>query len=202
MKKESVAVSVIIPAFDEAKTIGKVVEETKGLYPDYEVIVIDDGSTDSTREILNPYKEKIQYIYTKNGGPAHARNVGLKIAKGEYIAFLDSDDLYYPYKIELQSKFLDKFKDVGMVYSEFSAFDDNGLLDEELEKQSDKEDYYHNCITHNPNLSFSYIKHKQVFMNLYFNYSKFFAMLSGIVPSFLLDKYNYGIIFFKRRLHI
>jgi glycosyltransferase involved in cell wall biosynthesis len=124
-------VSVIIPTYNRENFVCEAIESVlQQTMTDIEVIVVDDGSTDRTREILKPYKETIRYIYTKNGGPAHARNVGLKNAKGEYIAFLDSDDLYYPYKIELQSKFLDKFIDVGMVYTEFSGFDDNGFFDE------------------------------------------------------------------------
>ncbi len=124
-------VSVIIPTYNRAhylaEAIDSVLEQT---YRNIEVIVVDDGSTDETREKLKAYKDKIKYIYVDNGGPAHARNVGMRMAKGKYIAFLDSDDSYYPYKIEIQAKLLDTHHDVAMVCSELSAINDNEVLDE------------------------------------------------------------------------
>ena len=109
------------------QAIDSVLQQTMN---DIEIIVVDDGSTDNTGEKLKPYSDKITYIKTDNCGPAHARNTGMKIAQGEYIAFLDSDDLYYPYKTEMQVKFLDRYADIAMVCSEFSAFDGNGYWDE------------------------------------------------------------------------
>jgi len=126
-----IKVSIIIPTYNREQYISQAIESALSqTLADIEVIVVDDGSTDNTREVIKPYKDRIEYIYTENGGPAHARNTGMKIAKGEYIAFLDSDDLYYPYKTELQANFLDKFSDIAMVCTEFSAFDDNGFWDE------------------------------------------------------------------------
>jgi len=124
-------VSIIIPTFNRAKYVCEAIDSAlQQTMKDIEVIVVDDGSTDNTREKIKPYKDKIEYVYTKNGGPAHARNVGMKRAKGEYISFLDSDDIYYPYKTDLQSSILDKFRDIALVHTEFSAFDDNGFWDE------------------------------------------------------------------------
>lgn len=124
-------VSVIITTYNREKyicsAIDSVLEQT---LPADEIIVVDDGSTDNTRKQLTKYSKKITYLYTKNGGPAHARNIGFQHASGEYISWLDSDDLYYPYKLKLQSTILDKFPQLGMIYSEFSAFDDNGFWDE------------------------------------------------------------------------
>jgi glycosyltransferase involved in cell wall biosynthesis len=69
-------------------------------YRDFEVIVIDDGSTDGTGEMLKErYDDKIRYFYKENGGCASARNYGIKMARGEYIAFLDSDDRYLSFNI-------------------------------------------------------------------------------------------------------
>lgn len=124
-------VSVIIPTYNRAHYICQAIESVlEQTFKDIEIIVVDDGSTDNTKDILKPFMEKIIYIYTENGGPAHSRNTGMKIARGEYIAFLDSDDLYYPHKTELQATILDKHPDIAMVYTEFSAFDDNGYWDE------------------------------------------------------------------------
>lgn len=124
-------ISVVIPTYNREKYICQAIESVlQQTVKNIEIIVVDDGSTDNTNEKLKEYKEKIRYIYTEHKGPAHARNVGMRIAKGDYISFLDSDDLYYPYKTELQSKFLDNFQDIALVYTEFSAFDDYGYWDE------------------------------------------------------------------------
>jgi len=124
-------VSVIIPTYNRADLLSEAIESVLGqTHKDTEIIVIDDGSTDNTREKLKPYQGRIKYKYIENGGPALARNMGMRMAKGQYIAFLDSDDLYYPYKIEIQADFLDKHPEVAMVCSEFSAFNDNEFWDE------------------------------------------------------------------------
>jgi glycosyltransferase involved in cell wall biosynthesis len=124
-------VSVIIPTYNRAGYVVEAIESVLAqTYKNIEIVVIDDGSTDDTPEMLKPYKEKIKYIYTENGGPARARNIGMKEAAGEYIAFLDSDDLYYPFKTEIQVAFLQKNPDVALVCSELSAINDEKILDE------------------------------------------------------------------------
>ncbi len=124
-------VSVIIPTYNRASYLLEAIESVLDqTYDEIEIIVVDDGSSDDTLKKLKPYQDKIKYVYIENGGPARARNVGMKMARGEYIAFLDSDDLYYPYKIKLQAGFLDKHHDVALVCSELSAIDDNKILDE------------------------------------------------------------------------
>jgi len=124
-------VSVIIPTFNRSGYITEAIESVLNqTYKDIEIIVVDDGSTDDTAERLKPYEEKIRYIRTENGGPASARNAGMKEARGKYVSFLDSDDLYYPYKTELQVNFLDMHHDVAMVCTELSAVSDTKMLDE------------------------------------------------------------------------
>jgi glycosyltransferase involved in cell wall biosynthesis len=105
-------VSVIMPAYNSAKYIAEAIDSVLAqTYPMLEIIVVDDGSTDSTGEIVKKYVEKqrnketkrqIRYIYQENKGPAAARNNGIRAAKGGYIAFLDSDDIWLTEKIELQ----------------------------------------------------------------------------------------------------
>jgi len=86
-------VSVIIPTYNRAKFVGKAIESVlKQTATDFEVIVIDDGSTDGTRIALEKYSYKIRYIYQENAGVSAARNTGIRLAKGEWVAFLDSDD--------------------------------------------------------------------------------------------------------------
>ena len=88
-----VKVSVIIPAYNAEKTINKCLDSLLSqTLDDYEVIVINDGSTDNTKSILNSYNDRIKVISKKNGGIGIARNLGIREAKGEYITFVDSDD--------------------------------------------------------------------------------------------------------------
>jgi len=96
-------ISVIIPTYNRADgvvaALGSVLAQTQ--LPD-EVIIVDDGSTDNTSERLAPYRERIHYVCQPNRGPASARNTGIKQASGELVAFLDSDDLWLPKKLERQ----------------------------------------------------------------------------------------------------
>ena len=89
-------VSVIIPTFNRAHLIGRAIKSVLNqTYQDFEIIVIDDGSTDNTGEIIRSFTDKrIKYIkkYKKNKGISVARNIGIKVARGKYIALLDSDD--------------------------------------------------------------------------------------------------------------
>ncbi len=98
-------ISVIIPSYNHAHYIREAIESALAqTYETIEIIVIDDGSTDNTKEVLAPYvrDQKIHYIYHKNRGLSAARNTGLKAAQGRYIKFLDSDDFLYPEQIERQ----------------------------------------------------------------------------------------------------
>ena len=142
--------SIIIPTYNREQYISQAIESALSqTLADIEVIVVDDGSTDNTEKVITPYRNKINYIKTENGGVAHARNVGMKMAKGEYISWLDSDDIYYPYKSELQTDFLDKFSEIGMVYTEFSGFDDNGFFDEYHLKNYHSSAYQSGGVTYN-----------------------------------------------------
>lgn len=111
-------VSIIIPAYNKADMTAKVVESVLNqTYRNIEVIVVDDGSTDNTRQRLIPYTDKIKYVYKENGGACSARNVGIRFSTGEYIGFLDCDDLYLPEKIGLSVDFLERHPDFGLVYN-------------------------------------------------------------------------------------
>jgi len=122
-------VSVVIPTYNSAQFIVETLESVFAqTYKDYEVIVVDDGSTDNTREVLKPYMSKIRYIYKENGGVASARNVGIKNARGEYIAFLDSDDLWLPEKLEKQMEYFKSNPDVVLVFSDCILFGDKELI--------------------------------------------------------------------------
>lgn len=118
-----VDVSVIIPTYNRARLIVEAIESVLcQTAPPREIIVVDDGSTDDTLERLVPYQSHLKLVKTHHGGAPHARNAGIRAAKGKYVSFLDSDDRYLPHKLALQVQILEKFPDVGLVYSEFSGF--------------------------------------------------------------------------------
>ena len=120
-------VSVIIATCNRAHYVREAVESilVQSLQ-DFELIVVDDGSTDGTAAVLAGYGERIRVIAAPNQGPVRARNAGLAAATGEYVAFLDSDDLSDPERLSLQAAVLDTFPDVGLVYTECAGFDDHG----------------------------------------------------------------------------
>lgn len=115
-------VSVVIPTYNCAAYIAQAVQSVLDqTYKNIEVIVVDDGSTDNTRLVLEPFMGKIRYILTENRRAAHARNVGMKAASGKYIACLDSDDLYLPSKVALQVAFMEAHPEVGILSTEVSS---------------------------------------------------------------------------------
>ncbi len=104
-------VSVIIPTYNREKTISRALESVqKQTYKDMEIIIVDDCSTDNTREVIEDYKDDcIRYIrHDVNKGACAARNTGIEVARGEYIAFQDSDDEWFPQKLETQMKKLEE----------------------------------------------------------------------------------------------
>lgn len=116
MKEKNIKVSVIIPVYNSerfiSETIQSVLDQT---FQDFEIILVDDKSTDTSRSIINEFKLKdnrIKLIESNEnfGGPARPRNKGIKEAKGEYLAFLDSDDLWHREKLEKQLAFMESKK--------------------------------------------------------------------------------------------
>ncbi len=100
-------VSVIIPNFNRAAIIGETIENMLSqTLPPHEVIIVDDGSTDDSIDVIRKYGNKVILIQQENAGPGAARNAGLKGATGEFIQFMDSDDLASLNKLEVQSKTL------------------------------------------------------------------------------------------------
>lgn len=112
-------VSVIIPTYNCAEFLKNAIDSVlKQTYKDYEIIVVDDGSTDDTRHIVGQFDGNIRYFFQDNAGPAAARNAGIKNAAGKYIAFLDSDDYFFPEKLELQTAYIGRYPDMAMVFSD------------------------------------------------------------------------------------
>ncbi|MFQ5903111.1 MAG: glycosyltransferase family 2 protein [Candidatus Binatia bacterium] len=133
MRPPGPLVSVIIPAFNCASFINDTLESVyQQTYTNWEIILIDDGSTDETRSVLEAHMKRIRYLYQENKGTAAARNTGLSEARGELIAFLDNDDLWLPEKLEMQVRAMHTWSDCGLVFTNGVMFDESGILIDSL----------------------------------------------------------------------
>lgn len=122
-------VSVIMPTYNRSKHIVDSVESVLAQsYKSLELIIVDDGSTDNTTEVLKPFlaEKRVRLIYQENAGAASARNHGVGLSSGRYIAFIDSDDMWDPDKLALQMAVFQALPDVRLTCSDFSAVDIGG----------------------------------------------------------------------------
>ncbi|MDY6838328.1 MAG: glycosyltransferase [Thermodesulfobacteriota bacterium] len=118
-------VSVIIPTFNYGNFLLDAVQSAfRQRVRDLEIIVVDDGSTDQTPEILGPYRKRLKYIYQKNAGLSAARNTGMAHSTGEFILFLDADDVLGPNSIALHLRHLDRHPDIYIVVCRSRFFKD------------------------------------------------------------------------------
>ena len=119
-------VSIVMPTYNSAQYIGQAIESVqKQSYTNWELLIVDDGSTDNTKTVVQSFAEedsRIHYLYQINAGAAVARNKALQMAKGRYIAFLDSDDIWLPLKLEHQLRFM-QANDYAFTYTKFHRVD-------------------------------------------------------------------------------
>lgn len=129
-KKQSAnpTVSVVICAYNAAPYISETLESLFAqTFSDYEVIVINDGSTDETAAVLTPYLDRIVYHEQANKGPAAARNAALRLARGQYISVLDSDDLWMPNYLEKMVGYLQAHPEIDVIYPNAMLFGNSHL---------------------------------------------------------------------------
>ncbi len=126
---ESPAVSVVIPAYNAAWCVGKAIDSVLAQdCRDFEIIVVNDGSEDDTRAVLDRFGSAIRVIDQPNGGMSSARNAGIRNARGEFIAFLDSDDWWLPSKLGRQVELLRARPEVGFCSCTARVEDPDGRL--------------------------------------------------------------------------
>lgn len=122
-------VSIVIPCYNQAHYLAEAIESVLAQhYPAREVIVVNDGSPDNTREVAAAFGERIISIEQENRGLAGAQNTGIRAARGDYIALLDSDDVCLPGRLATQAAYLDSHPEVGMVVSDALLYDGRRLL--------------------------------------------------------------------------
>lgn len=141
-------VSVVIPSYNREKVIITALNSVlKQTYNDYEIIVVDDGSLDNTDKVIDEFSKlhshiDIKYIKQKNGGPSSARNNGIKHSKGQYIAFLDSDDEWEPQKLEKQIRFMEENEDIPITGTNYNIITTEKKQKYELEPKYVEADFY------------------------------------------------------------
>lgn len=123
------AVSVVIPTYNSGRFVTHAIESVLAQsFEDIEIIVVDDGSTDGTEARVAVYGPQISYVERPHRGPGAARNHGAALARGEWLAFLDADDFWYPRRLELQLTMADAHKNLEFVTGNHHNVDENGRL--------------------------------------------------------------------------
>src|ERR1035441_1356726 len=122
---EAGLVSVVVPTYNRAYILCRAIDSVRAqTYSNWEVVIVDDGSKDDTAAtISSKYGDdpRVRYIYQSNTGVTGARNKGIRASGGDYVAFLDSDDIWKPWKLETQVACFKRFPEVGMVFTEFEG---------------------------------------------------------------------------------
>ncbi|MCB9647912.1 MAG: glycosyltransferase family 2 protein [Deltaproteobacteria bacterium] len=124
-------VSVVMALYNRAHEIIPALESVIAQdYDDYEVIVVDDGSTDGSDKLVRRYKQHVRLVRQKNGGVGAARNTGIREARGQYLAYCDSDDVQLPFRLRAQAEALDRHPEAAMVFSDFKTYIDDQVTAE------------------------------------------------------------------------
>jgi glycosyltransferase involved in cell wall biosynthesis len=122
-------ISVVIPVFNGERFIGDAIESVlTQTFMDFEVIVVDDGSLDQTETVVREFSERVAYYRQENRGAGAARNLGVSCARGEWIAFLDADDVWYPQKLAAQLEAAATSPAIAFVYSDMDMTDVYGAI--------------------------------------------------------------------------
>jgi GT2 family glycosyltransferase len=120
-------VSVVVPTYNRAAIVGQAIESALAQsYANIELIVVDDGSSDETKRVVESYGSRVRYLFQENAGVTAARNLAMHNARGEFIAFLDSDDRWQPWRIEAQIAALRRYGEAGLVWTDMAAVDRAG----------------------------------------------------------------------------
>lgn len=125
-----VSFSVVIPTYNRRAYLAECLASVFGQSaPPHEIIVVDDGSTDGTREYLESLGTRVRSVVSKNGGPGAARNIGAALAQGDYLAFLDSDDIWFPWTLATFASLIQKHGNPSLLFARYLDFYQRSELD-------------------------------------------------------------------------
>jgi len=142
LEESTKRVSVVLPVYNGQDLLRETLESVLNQnYRSFEVIAIDDGSTDDSLEVLREYEKDIIVRSQQNVGVAITRNRGVELASGELIAFLDQDDIWYPFKLEKQVALFQSSPEVSFVYSDFDLIDSKSRIIERCALSTMKADW-------------------------------------------------------------
>ena len=129
-------ISVIIPTFNRSKLVVNAIRSVLcQTYRDYEIIVVDDGSTDDTTQVIKPYMDRLRYVYQPNRGASAAQNRGVELAKGDWVSILASDDVWLPTKLETQLRAVAALgKDFGACFTNCDFFGNTHAISSAFEQ--------------------------------------------------------------------
>ncbi|MGG6269755.1 glycosyltransferase family 2 protein [Leptolyngbya sp. AN03gr2] len=149
--EESPIISVIIPAYNAEKMIRETIESVLNqTFGNFEIVVVDDGATDKTVEVVQSIPDsRIKVFSYSNGGLPTARNRGIEVSKGEYLTFLDADDLWTPDKLERQWQALEDHPEAGFAYSWTNFIDKDGKLLYRGTRYGNDTNIYHKLLVRN-----------------------------------------------------
>jgi glycosyltransferase involved in cell wall biosynthesis len=124
-------ISVVMPVYNRAGEVAEAIESVLAQeQEDLELIVVDDGSTDGSADVVRGFGDRVRLVETTNGGVGAARNAGIALARGEYLAYCDSDDVQLPFRLAAQAALLDRFPGAAMVCSDFKTWVDGVVTHE------------------------------------------------------------------------
>ena len=194
-------ISVMIPTYNNAKYIKQAIESIYVQnYYNIEIIVVDDGSTDNTKEIVQQYKY-IRYFYIDHKGISVARNTAIEKSRGEYIAFLDSDDYWLPNKLNTQIQYFNDNPDCKIVFTKYENFFEDEKL--KTNKRAMHEKMMENFLK-------QYLPSSLIKKELFEKYGNFDENFSGVEDTeFLYRLLKRGVsvnhiipfVFYVRRIH-
>jgi glycosyltransferase involved in cell wall biosynthesis len=119
MKCDPIKISVVIPNYNNATTLGRAIESILAqTFPAHEIIVIDDGSADDSAEVAAAFGDAVRYVRQANAGVSAARNHGARVATGNWLAFLDADDIYLPDRLAAHARWIEREPDIDFLFAD------------------------------------------------------------------------------------
>lgn len=164
-------ISVVMPAFNSSKYISAAIDSVLiQSYQDFEIVVVDDGSTDDTADVVKSYlsDSRIKYIVQENQGPGAARNRGMQLSSGDYICFLDSDDLMKEGSLKVRHEAFVACPDVMLVFTDYSLKDSGDKYIEKYLCYNDFMSFFNKSVIRRGH---SYVSFDDEFINLFFQFS-------------------------------